>query len=56
MHEATHLAARQGSDGASECQEDPVSLDLLGGARDELGEAIAEAYAREAVNESFSYW
>ena len=26
------------------------------GAREELEEAIAEAYAREAVNESFSYW
>jgi NADPH-dependent glutamate synthase beta subunit-like oxidoreductase len=26
------------------------------GAREELEEAIAEAYAREAVNASFSYW
>ena len=26
------------------------------GVREELDEAIAEAYAREAVNESFSYW
>jgi NADPH-dependent glutamate synthase beta subunit-like oxidoreductase len=26
------------------------------GAREELEEAAAEAYAREAVNESFSHW
>jgi NADPH-dependent glutamate synthase beta subunit-like oxidoreductase len=26
------------------------------GARDEFEEAAAEAYAREAVNESFSHW
>jgi len=26
------------------------------GARDEFEEAVAEAYAREAVNESFSHW
>jgi NADPH-dependent glutamate synthase beta subunit-like oxidoreductase len=26
------------------------------GVREELDEAVAEAYAREAVNESFSYW
>jgi NADPH-dependent glutamate synthase beta subunit-like oxidoreductase len=26
------------------------------GVREELEEAVAEAYARDAVNESFSYW